>query len=124
MAQILREGRPIQIQCVYGPDHVKAIQACLIPALKLASHRQVIVGNERFFSLRNFLIISRKFFGLHGEARALKMLKGIDDRALVKSIKDDYSLKIGDGTGFEQKMRRHPRVKITGLNLYHQLRDI
>jgi len=87
-------------------------------------YRPDLPGYERFFSLRNFLIISRKFFGPKGEAKALKIIKKTGDRALIKHIIDEYRLKVGDGRRFGQALKRHHWIKITGLNLYHRLRDI
>lgn len=79
---------------------------------------------ENFFSIRNFLIISYKFFGQAGERSAWELIR--ESRLpseLVEHIRDSY-------LALRQQVRNvdldgaynTEKVKIMGLNLYHEVR--
>ena len=85
-------------------------------------YRNDLVSHEQYLSLRNFLIISRKFFGEAGEQRAIKMLKNFSDHELATMAIDEYlSLYQGNISKKYCKLS-HPKIKILGLNRYHEMR--
>jgi hypothetical protein len=79
---------------------------------------------EHYFSLRNFLVISYKFFGELGERIAVEYLRAakLPEELHKKVLADYYALKssiavqqpVGSNTG---------KVKILGLNVFHELRQ-
>lgn len=87
-------------------------------------YRDDLVENEKYLSIRNFILISRKFFGKKGEAKAIKMLKKFPDKEIVSaSIKDVqqnfqnfFPLKDID-------LKKAPQIKITGINQFHEKRS-
>ncbi|MFL9829189.1 hypothetical protein ABTU92_30740, partial [Rhodoplanes sp. SY1] len=87
-------------------------------------YREDILSNETFYSLRNFIFISRKYFGRAGELRALNLLSKVHDKALVLAVKASYrSDQKPDLQRDFGNYRVHPMMKITGLNLFHEVRD-
>ncbi|MBL6457831.1 hypothetical protein JMJ55_21055 [Belnapia sp. T6] len=86
-------------------------------------YRRDLVSNESFYSLRNFLIISRKFFGKEGEARARSMLRKMHDRQLITVAMRQYDLidpLMIDGRYID---KTHRKVKIVGCNQFHEMRS-
>lgn len=85
-------------------------------------YRRDLISNEEYLSLRNFILISRKFFGKKGEATAKRLLKTLPNDAFARIAIKDYE------TNFQQCVpetylgKNHPNVKILGVNLFHSLR--
>jgi hypothetical protein len=79
---------------------------------------------EHFFSLRNFLIISYKFFAELGERIAMEYLRaGALPEELYKKVLNDYrrlkpSIAVQPPIGGNAA-----KVKILGLNVFHELRQ-
>jgi len=79
---------------------------------------------EHFFSLRNFLVISYKFFSELGERIAMEYLRTAKlPEELYRKILADYrrlkpSIAVQHAAG-----RNADRVKILGLNIFHELRQ-
>jgi hypothetical protein len=73
-------------------------------------------------SLRNFLIISRKFFGESGEKKALSILKNAPDRKLAELATAAYFKDYKNRVSTTYWGKRNRNVKILGLNQFHSWR--
>jgi hypothetical protein len=79
---------------------------------------------EHFFSLRNFLIISYKFFAEPGERMAMAYLRaaGLPEELYNRVLADYRRLK--PSIAVQQPMGSNAdKVKILGLNIFHELRQ-
>lgn len=93
-------------------------------ATGLHSYRAGRYYYEHFFSLRNFIVISYKFFGDRGERAALEHLKkallpaSLHDNVLTsyQAIRPAISVYPAEGQNAD-------KIKILGLNLFHELRN-
>ncbi len=90
----------------------------------LLSYRSTRFYYEHFFSIRNFLLIAYKFFGEAGEDAAWRW---IEESRLPSSLRarveESYLQLRGDVQRVEVRDAFYAdKVKILGLNLYHQLR--
>jgi GT2 family glycosyltransferase len=92
----------------------------------LLSYRPTRFYYEQFFSIRNFLLIAYKFFGEAGENAARRWIEDArlptDFRARVEEsylqLRDNVQpVKVSDACYAD-------KIKILGLNLYHELRRI
>lgn len=87
-------------------------------------YRNDLLENEKFFSIRNFILLSRKFFGEDGEKRALEMLREFPDKEVVaasimdvnENFQSFYPLKDID-------LSKTPQIKVTGINQFHEVRS-
>lgn len=81
---------------------------------------------QDFFMLRNFLVIAYKFFGDRGEELARDWIRHANlPAALEHSIEASYRELRGRVRTIDLKQVHHPeKVKILGLNLYHELRAV
>jgi len=84
--------------------------------------RKDLVSSEQYLSLRNFLIISRKFFGESGEKTALSLLKQSSDRDLSELAIAEYFKDYRERVATTYWGKRHRNVKILGLNRFHEWR--
>ena len=82
-------------------------------------YRDDLVCLEAYLSLRNFLVISRKFFGPQGERRAIKMLQAHSDRELARLALREYLSSYRYRVADKYHGKSHPQVKILGLNQFH-----
>jgi len=80
--------------------------------------RHDIISNERYYSLRNFILISKKFFGNEGEKKAINQLQNTVSKSLFETIINDYSNNIRDKISDRYIGKRHRHVKILGINLF------
>ncbi|MEM5461357.1 hypothetical protein VSR69_42290 [Paraburkholderia phytofirmans] len=85
-------------------------------------YRTDLVSSEQYLGLRNFLIISKKFFGSDGEQRAIEMLRTFPDRDLSEVAIGEYLNEYQDRVPTSYVGRAHKQVKILGLNRFHELR--
>ena len=79
---------------------------------------------EHFFSLRNFLIISHKFFAEPGERMAMAYLHaaGLPEELYNRVLADYRRLK--PSIAVQEPMGSNAdKVKILGLNIFHELRQ-
>ncbi|GLU26091.1 hypothetical protein Brsp01_13240 [Brucella sp. NBRC 12950] len=87
-------------------------------------YRDDLVENEKFYSIRNFILLSRKFFGKEGEEKAIKMLRNFSDQEVVsaslRDIRDNFE-------AFEPlkdlDLMKFPQIKVTGINQFHEVRQ-
>lgn len=86
-------------------------------------YRDDLIYNEQYFSLRNFLIIARKFFGEAGEKRALKMLKSFPHKELSNSAIQEYLDLFQQRITKRYETRKHPNIKILDVNCFHRMRS-
>lgn len=79
---------------------------------------------QDFFMIRNFLVISYKFFGERGEEIAQAWIRHANlPPALARSIEASYREMRGRVQRMDHQQVHHPdKVKILGLNLYHEMR--
>jgi hypothetical protein len=79
---------------------------------------------EHFFSLRNFLIISYKFFAELGERIAMEYLRAAAlPEELYKKVLDDYR-RLKPSIAVQPPIAGNAsQVKILGLNVFHELRQ-
>jgi GT2 family glycosyltransferase len=85
-------------------------------------YREDLVSNEQFLSLRNFLVIAKKFFGDEGEAGALAYLRSFGDRELAALAEKEYVQGFRENVDQRYVGHQHPNVKILGLNCFHRMR--
>ena len=85
-------------------------------------YREDTLELEKYFSLRNFIYISRKFFGKNGEEAALRQLRLVLKREFFEEIKDAYQKMLANIKQVPSiENRGHAMVKITGVNLFHEV---
>lgn len=77
---------------------------------------------ESYYSLRNFILISKKFFGDKGEKNAICLLKDTIDKRLFEKIVDDYNSNIKNKISSEFVNKHHKNIKILGINSFAELR--
>jgi hypothetical protein len=80
--------------------------------------------HEHFFSLRNFLIISYKFFAELGERMAMEYLRAatLPDE-LYKKVLADYR-RLKPSIAVQQPLGSNAgKLKILGLNVFHDIRQ-
>jgi len=79
---------------------------------------------ENFFSIRNFLVISYKFFGQAGERSAWELIRESHlPPELFEHIRDSYLALRHDVRNVDMDGAYNTdKVKIMGLNLYHEVR--
>lgn len=78
---------------------------------------------EKFYSLRNFLYISHKFFGAAGLTTAKRQMHLTLPKQFVNEIFRAFREMPNRSQTFKfGHLKRHRQVKITGVNLYHELR--
>ena len=83
-------------------------------------YRADIISAEEYYSIRNFLLLSWKYFGEHGEVKALEMLSQHDRKALLRQAIADYKAVKADVKPLVGKL--HKNIKITGVAKFHELR--
>jgi hypothetical protein len=90
----------------------------------LFSYNRTRLYYENFFSIRNFLVISYKFFGQAGEASAWELIR--ESRLppeLFNNIRESYlSLRHHVQNVDMDGAYNTEKLKIVGLNLYHEVR--
>lgn len=87
-------------------------------------YRNDLVENEKFFSIRNFILLSRKFFGEDGEKKALQLLKNFPDQEVVSVALKDINDNFQSFTQLEGiDLKKAPKIKITGVNQFHEMRS-
>jgi hypothetical protein len=84
-------------------------------------YRSDLVSNEEYFGLRNFLVLSKKFFGDEGEKQALEMLASFHDKAMASLAVHEYREKFPNLVQ-QFEGQGHPMVKILGVNQFHQIK--
>ena len=113
----------------HGGRSSQAIGCCDEPSQRRHSHtggrfyRSDLISNEALYSLRNFLLISRKFFGEAGEARARAMLGEWADSELATFAVNQYDQIDAALIDKRYSEQRHERVKILGYNQFHDMKD-
>jgi len=92
----------------------------------MLSYRPTRYYYENFFSNRNFLLISYKFFGAEGESAAWRWIDEAGFPATFRArIEEGYSLLRPQIQRVETRRSFHAdKVKIVGLNRYHEFRRI
>ena len=85
-------------------------------------YRDDLVENEKYYSVRNFVLISRKFFGKKGENKAWKILALFADQEIVSEARKDLEENFQD---FQYEIfegvDKSPHIKILGVNQFHEL---
>jgi len=85
-------------------------------------YRDDTLALENYFSLRNFIYISRKFFGKPGEAAALRQLGLVLEKRMFEEIRAAYMKMLGNLKEVPSiENRGHTMIKITGVNLFHEV---
>jgi GT2 family glycosyltransferase len=85
-------------------------------------YRYDLISAESYLSIRNFLIIARKFFGDAGESKAISFLKESPDIELVNMAKCEYMTTYRQNISSAYIGKKHQMVKILGLNRFHEFR--
>lgn len=86
-------------------------------------YRPDLIENEKYYSIRNFILISRKFFGSDGEKKALNLLKSFPDKELASAAIEDVNQNFKDFKPLENiDVEKYEQIKITGINLFHKVR--
>lgn len=87
-------------------------------------YRDDIMSDEEYYSSRNFLIISRKFFGADGEKNALNMLSNMYPKSFVDIIYDEYlkiRSKINSNIYSVLEKNSIKNIKILGVNKFAEV---
>ncbi|MGQ4273171.1 hypothetical protein [Terrihabitans sp. B22-R8] len=84
-------------------------------------YRDDLVENEKYFGLRNFLLIMRKFWGEEGEERARKMLVRHGDKEIVSAAFADVDANFRHFHPLPGRPS-HPLIKVCGVGLFHEIR--
>lgn len=85
-------------------------------------YRDDLVENEKLYSIRNFILLSRKFFGKQGEERAISMLENFPDKEIVAvSIQDVKENFQGFHPLKDISLKKFPQIKVTGINQFHEI---
>lgn len=87
-------------------------------------YRDDIVSAEQYLSLRNFLILLRKFFGEPGEIKALSMLNSHPDKDLCTAAINDYYNNYKTLVKPIATTVNHKNIKVLGVALFHRLRNL
>lgn len=85
-------------------------------------YRDDLIYNEQYLSLRNFLIIARKFFGITGENRAVKMLESYPHQELAQGAIQEYFNFHQQSIAQKYEKEKHSKIKILGVNCFHKVR--
>ena len=85
-------------------------------------HRNDLISNEEYFSIRNFILISKKFFGESGKIDSINMLKSKVDKNLLSKIIMDYNENIDKYVDCKYNGLKDKHINIYGINLFHRLR--
>jgi GT2 family glycosyltransferase len=88
-------------------------------------YRKDLVENEKYFSVRNFLLLMRKFFGVGGERKARSMLlKNINDKEVLRIALADID---NNFANFSHEkfpgIEGNKYIKVMGVNRFHELRE-
>lgn len=110
-----------EMPVVYEP---RALCAHFTGALSYQHNRYYY---EQFFGIRNFLVIAYKFFGDEGERAARRWIDEAHLPATFRTaIEESYSALRGNIDRIDRLSAASGagQIKILGLNLYHELRQI
>jgi hypothetical protein len=90
----------------------------------LFSYNPTRLYYENFFSIRNFLVISYKFFGLAGENSAWNLIQESHlPSGLFEHVRASYLSLRHQVKNVDMESAYHTeKLKIVGLNLYHEVR--
>ena len=87
-------------------------------------YREDLLENEKYYSIRNFVLLMRKFYGWEGEKKAIFMLSAHPDQDVVKACLDDISENFSDFEPIKDlDLTRTPKIKVTGINQFHEIRS-
>lgn len=87
-------------------------------------YRSDLVSQEQYLSLRNFLILERKFFGLSGEREAMRLLDRHQDQELAKCALREYQEHFKGKVSERYEGRTHKNVKVLGLGQFHKMMNL
>ncbi len=87
-------------------------------------YRPDLVYAEQYLSLRNFIVLSKKFFGKKAEAQAIDWLNTFHDQTLAQAAITDYLANFQSLPDSHYVGKKHPKVKIEGINLFHKVRSL
>ena len=92
----------------------------------MLSYRPTRFYYEHFFTIRNFLVIAYKFFGAAGESAARRWIEEARlPEELRAKVEESYSQIRSGIQRVENPTAFHAdKLKILGLNLYHELRRV
>jgi hypothetical protein len=82
------------------------------------------VSSEQYLSLRNFLILNKKFFGIPGEKNAVQILKRYPDQELASCALQEYERYLKATVSISYEGRTHDNVKVLGLGRFHNMRPV
>lgn len=86
-------------------------------------YRSDLLEREKYYSIRNFPLLLRKFFGSEGESRAWNYIRESVDPELVKLVEADIQDNFSD---FTEVARKAPtcsdKIKVLGLCQFHEMR--
>lgn len=86
-------------------------------------YRDDLLDNEKLFSIRNFILLLRKFFGEDGEKKALELLKDFPDKEVVVASIKDINENFQSFSRLEGiDLTKTPQIKVIGVNQFHEVR--
>jgi hypothetical protein len=87
-------------------------------------YRSDVRPSEEYYSLRNFIAINYKFFGITGEENAIKIVKDQYTNLghAVNMAISDYEFDLRNRMTPLALEVSHPKIKVLGLNQFHKLR--
>lgn len=87
-------------------------------------YRDDLLENEKYYSIRNFVLLMRKFYGEEGEQKAIFMLSSFPDQEIVKACLEDIEENFADFQPLNNvNFSKAPKIKVTGINQFHEIRS-
>lgn len=80
--------------------------------------RPDLISNEQYYSLRNFLLLSRKFFGDKKEKWAVELIKNKAPMQVRDRIFEDYYNNVRDNVDMRYSNSTHKYINIYGIGHY------
>lgn len=82
------------------------------------------ISKEQYYSMRNFLLICRKFFGVKGEENAQRMLRENISPDLYHAVIQDYQNNLAPHIDLSFEGKSHPNIRLYGLNQFAKHRNL
>ncbi|WP_155911949.1 hypothetical protein [Methylobacterium sp. 77] len=97
--------------------------SCIIHFSGGRYYRPDLLEREKYYSLRNFPLLLRKFFGDSGEIQAWTYIRKSVDPELVKLLEEDVQTNFADFPKATQvTSTRSNKIKVLGLCQFHEIR--
>ncbi|WP_197031038.1 hypothetical protein [Methylobacterium sp. 10] len=87
-------------------------------------YRDDLVENEKYYSIRNFVLLMRKFFGINGEIRARSLLReSADQEVVLASLRDIETNFLSFQHVHYENIDGCRHIKVLGINRFHEIKQ-